>query len=253
VNQFTPLPLKHLIELSRLSDNNDQANLAVEATKKDLSVDQLKALVDQKVGPKKAKAKASGGLPSVALAKEGEASDPDPLSDIWEPMLMQSTGSGKFWGVTYGPQQLPGMKGVSIPAWHFWVPNRGMTPKGDLKAWFLQMAAAMGDTDQEAEQIMRDMGHVRLPQNPEESAELEKLADQGPEAEQPAQPETAQPAPEPVAADSTPLTAGPSASPERAEASRRAAAVASPVDQILGEGAGKVVADVAKNLLGGLF
>jgi len=51
VNQFTPLTLKHLLELVRLPQSDDQASLADETAKKDLSVDQLRALVDQKVGP----------------------------------------------------------------------------------------------------------------------------------------------------------------------------------------------------------
>jgi len=132
-------------------------------------------------------------------ADENEEHSDDPLSDIWQPLQMQAMTTGKHWGVAYGPWQVPGI-GASVNAWHFAVPNISVTPRAEIKRWAQQIMDAMGDigdeekriktlmtrfapaNEQEAQQMTRDLSNARLPQNPEEQAELDKLSAQGPGA-----------------------------------------------------------------------
>jgi ParB/RepB/Spo0J family partition protein len=197
------LSMGHIKQILRLNDPKDQIAMAEEAAKKDFSVSQLKALVDQKVGPKKAKAspggpQTSGDPPSpagrgTALA-QGKA-EPDPLADLWSGAHLDPTivpqGS---WAVTYGKRPIPGLKGVSIPGWSFWVSARTFTTKATLAKFFQEMLKAIGDTGQEEakaqatmdktmpsseaefKQMEDDQKNVRLPKTPEEQAELEGIA-----------------------------------------------------------------------------
>ncbi len=144
-----------------------------------------------------------------AESKRKKKSDPvDPIADFWPPLTLRSLAEGKAWGVRYGTQAIPGLPGVSMPAWQFWVVDNGHTPKQDLKQWFLKMAAQMDDSDTplgtvpnesldlsdsqrywmpqsaaEMEQMEKEGAAARLPQTREEQAELERLAaTQGPAA-----------------------------------------------------------------------
>jgi ParB/RepB/Spo0J family partition protein len=84
----------------------------------------------------------AGGKKQPKNPKSNASATPDPLADIWPLLQAQAMATGQLWGVGYGPQELPGTK-TSMPAWHFWIPGGGMTPKADVARWFRWMADAL--------------------------------------------------------------------------------------------------------------
>lgn len=60
VTQVTNLTLKHLLQICRLKTPQEQIAMAEAASEKDLSVEQLKALVDKKLGPGRSEDKKKG-------------------------------------------------------------------------------------------------------------------------------------------------------------------------------------------------
>ena len=133
MNQFIPLGLAHLLELCRLHNQADQAALADEAAKKDLSVGQLKALVDQKGG--QAKAPSSKAKSNKNPAKNGGGSnEQDPLADVWPPVLSNTDiGPKDCWGMSY--------KGADT--WAFWSKAPSPYSLGALAEWFQRMGQAL--------------------------------------------------------------------------------------------------------------
>jgi ParB/RepB/Spo0J family partition protein len=138
------------------------------------------------------------------LQSAGMTSPPDPLANFWPQVMNKSqylAMNYARWGVSYGRHEIMktgGGKGVAIPAWNFWFSGGGPVPKAELKRWFLALADAMGDTREEEDRFNKVVATVmpkdkeefmkmtqegyaaRLPQTPEEQAELEKLAAQSP-------------------------------------------------------------------------
>jgi len=109
-----------------LPDPKDQVALADEVIKKDLTVDQLKALVDQKAGPRNS-APAKGKGPKAA--KEQPTPPPDPLAEVWPPLHANGDFSPDVhWEVHYGAHEVG--KGQSVNGWFFSaLPNEGVSAK----------------------------------------------------------------------------------------------------------------------------
>jgi ParB family transcriptional regulator, chromosome partitioning protein len=180
----------HAAELIRIKKPNAQKKLAHRIIKGKWSVMQTRDAVDRKLGKKP---------PLSAEGKEQKAKDP--FASVWP------TGD---WKIDYGPRKLdPDEDAQPIECWSFMVPNPGQMQQTDLARWFRQMAEALdpkskpvqevkqpapvGRTpinprvsmmlptnEAELETMTRERENMRLPQNPEEEAELAALSAAGP-------------------------------------------------------------------------
>ena len=178
------LSMGHIKQILRLNDPNGQIAMSEQAAKKDLSVSQLKALVDQKPGNKTSKAKATA-------AKQPAEPVADPLSAVWPPLQTKEDFTPDVhWEVKYGPHELaPGHK---VNGWFFFaMPTPGLEAQPAMAVWFKQMAQALAGAKADSvvpaviqeQQAMRkslmDNMKPRLPQNADEEAELQKIAESG--------------------------------------------------------------------------
>jgi ParB family transcriptional regulator, chromosome partitioning protein len=188
VNRFTPLGLAHLVEICRIDDSAEQADLADQIDKQALSVKEVKSIVDSKIGrPSKVR-------PTVRKPIK------DPMVDTWKILTTGMIFSEKPWGVTYGFHRIPGLRGQPIPCWQFTVAHTGKTPLEDLRKWGLELAQDLKEnrpmdprlenaidrmapqTPEEIKAWAKAGKNMRMPKNAREEAELEKLALQGPSA-----------------------------------------------------------------------
>jgi transcriptional regulator with XRE-family HTH domain len=198
---FRRLKVGQLTQIARLSREKSKIALAEKCRQEDLSVRQLKAIVDRKL---------TKDRPSAKAPSQSERKPKDPLEAFWpELSYKEDISSAGLWAVAYG--SCTGFAGGKLPGdgWRFWVSNGyGDTPKEQLGKWFKEMAEAFGETPREkkiasprveavraaanarereetesfARALMTGEAKIRLPKTPAEQAELEALAAQGPGA-----------------------------------------------------------------------
>ncbi len=133
------LTITQLNQLLRLPADQDRIALAQECHSKDLSVRQLKALVDQKLGKTPTKGQATT-LPGLSQGEKGKAGgEHDPLMKLWDPLKVQQVTDPYVWDVAFkgpGHWQFDAFLGEEPLA----------DPKKELGQWFLKMAHALGET-----------------------------------------------------------------------------------------------------------
>ena len=128
------IPVTHLNQLLRLPNEADQMALAQECKDKDFSVRQLKAFVDQKLGLAGSSPKGHKGNGKGAHLGGNQPSGPDPLAEVWPPILANTDiGPKDSWGVSY--------KGAD--KWEFWSKAPSPYSLGALAVWFQRMGQAL--------------------------------------------------------------------------------------------------------------
>ncbi|OGR88872.1 MAG: hypothetical protein A2992_09355 [Elusimicrobia bacterium RIFCSPLOWO2_01_FULL_59_12] len=128
VKKLKRLSLGQLIQICRLKNDKDRIDLSIHTKNRDLSVRQVKAIVDKLLGKEKS---------SKRSATIQEPKPADPLVDTWE--KIQSKTKGWAWEAGYPAER----------TWEFRVILQGMQARDDKKTlgqWFLAMAEAMGET-----------------------------------------------------------------------------------------------------------
>jgi ParB/RepB/Spo0J family partition protein len=140
-------PITHLNQIQRLNDPKEQIQLTQQTHDKDLSVRQLKALVDQKLGKVEKK-----GVKGTQRSGESPV-EPDPLGDFFPNLMMnpQIAPMGS-WRAYRGPVKLLSPKGPTAMGWHFEVAIPGITPKADFKRFFQKLSEAIDTGQEEADQ-----------------------------------------------------------------------------------------------------
>jgi ParB/RepB/Spo0J family partition protein len=184
------LGITHLIQIARLNKADSKIEFAKNCAKNDLSVRQLKRLVDRAV---KKPGAASKRRPAPTTV-------PDPLAKVWSNLkAWEKMSADIYWEVEYGSHKLD--SGNSLKGWYFFVtqPVEGLPTKTDaqkmLARWFGQMMQGLEGKKikEEIPELIKEMKETesdlmtalapRLPKTAAEEAELSKLAKtQGPQA-----------------------------------------------------------------------
>jgi ParB family transcriptional regulator, chromosome partitioning protein len=134
------LEFGHILQLCRLKDPEEQTALAQDANKKELSVKELKALVDKKLAE-------TGQLRSRRKTKIVPPPPVDPLAGVWKGVREgQGIPFSTYWLAKYGEHR----EGkVSSLGWFFFVApgqpeaNTDAQRRADLAIWFGQMLKAI--------------------------------------------------------------------------------------------------------------
>jgi ParB/RepB/Spo0J family partition protein len=186
--EFKRLNLGQLIQIARLNNADSKIEFAEKCAKSDLSVRELKRLVDRAI--KK---------PATPLARKSPLPAlPDPLAKIW-PKFLGKVAPEIYWEVEYGSHKMP--KSPSINGWFFFVsPLMEDSLRVDLAKWFRDMARALEPAKktgrngtEELPEALKEMKageqaimkHLapRLPKTSAEEKELESIArTKGPKA-----------------------------------------------------------------------
>jgi ParB family chromosome partitioning protein len=164
----------HTRFIRQIQEKDQQIALAKQIDQEGLSVKETEKRVQQLIGKKPKAAK----TPAEPVT--------DPLEDLW-PVIQAGTTEAGFWEAKYGAHKMGG--GQAVNGWFFFVmPLAQQDPKSDLAAWFKKMAEALMTSDLKPQASKSDglkptNYKVRLPQTPEEEAELLRIAEtEGPQA-----------------------------------------------------------------------
>lgn len=193
--QFKRLNLGQLIQIARLNNADSKMEFAENCAKNDLSVRQLKALVDRAV--RKPAVTPKHRHPVTVL--------PDPLAKVWPGMLAKLTPD-IYWEVHYGPHRMSDESKRN--GWFFFAsPVMEESTRADLARWFKAMGQALDPTTGKtrgsgdavtrgkndiaepvkemelAEHAVIDQFKPRIPKTTTEEAELAEIAaKKGPKA-----------------------------------------------------------------------
>ena len=185
----------HTRFIRQIADKTKQIKLAQQADKEGWSVKEIEKRVNAALGKptKDGSGKSSSHAPSHLGSPAPHPTLPDPLADIWAPILSNTDISPKdSWGVSF--------KGADT--WAFWSKAPSPYSLGALAVWFqrmgqaletevrrqqTEMAAASAKTDipaaqapiSDAQSTRPDIRKPRLPQTPQEEKELLEIAIKG--------------------------------------------------------------------------
>ncbi len=137
------LGLKHYLQILRLKTPEERVEMAEKAEKEELTVKELTAEVNKRLGKKAANPPSS---PFPKRGKKGDFAVPDPLADFWPGVRMADMG---FWKVDFGTQRFGGGKGPQLPSWTIHVARNGSGDKAYLGQWFRKMAEAIDPAEKQ--------------------------------------------------------------------------------------------------------
>jgi len=215
IDRSINLGFAHILQICRLQTPEEQIELAKKADQEGWTVKELKAAVDKRLNNDASPvAVRSPQRPSAPPSPDGrgaggEATTPDPLSEVWseakKDVFMRRCGD---WGTAYGARgQLTIPPSEITPVakgWLFWVEEESQTPRKILAQWFGLLAERLGydpskkepvngpevtlvpvnqwkadkaierakEIDQESLGIAQKLADLWKPKNPEEAKEM---------------------------------------------------------------------------------